>query len=240
MADANFDIAMLFVLDGNAPVWAESTLNVSDGDTLMRGFDPITSYDDYSNFFDITSFDLAMSVKPDEGAVGSGAPSGGHPGAGAGKPAAGKPAVDAKGGGAAELFDRWRSATEAEADKMRFPLSFDSFSFTRVIDGASPILFQACANQTSFKQAALVKRVSTGQIEGPLRQSLAFLRFDFFDLQLKSVEWEDGDLVTETCSFTCKRMTFQYRQQQAAGNLLPVNGQAEWDRAKDSKASGDG
>ncbi len=240
MAESAFDIAMKFVMEGKIPVPAESTLDVPKDDDLMKDFIPITDYNYYSNFFEVESFDFAMNVVPEDS--GSGNLSRGAiaqsgfahqlgPGASPGRP--GTPA----GPGAAKRGDpflRWRSATEQQARDMKFELSFDSFRFTRVIDGASPLFFQYCSRQTPFESAAIVKRVSMGKYGGVLRQSFAFMRIDFTEVLLKSVKWSDGGLVTEACEFVCSSLSFQYRQQQADGNLDAPNVATVWDRKRDS------
>ncbi len=229
--DSKFDIAMLFVLNGDT-VSGESAMNINPYDKLMEDFYPIDDYKFYSNFFEVQTFDFTMVVKPDEENVGSltkpGAahPAKTHPGA---QPAAGAKEEQS-------LFDRWRSASDSEYKKIHFPMAFDSFSFTRVIDGASPIFFQACANQLTFDSAALVKRVATGERSGVEVTALAFMRMDFQDVMLKSVKWQDGDLVTETCTFTCKKMQYRHRQQDDSGILRAPSSPATWDRDRDAQA----
>lgn len=245
-----YDMAMKFVLEGGGTVWAESTLVKDPNDDLMRDFQPAKSLDDYSNFFEITTFDIGMSVEPDDGEGGAG----GRPGP-AGKPAlpalrGARPSISqaagllmtgpagrgdaAPGTGSSDAFHRWRSATEKEAMEMNFQLHFESFTFTRIVDGASPSFFQNCANQTSFESAALIKRVSRGTLGGT-RLPLAFMRFDFKNVMLKKVTWEDGELVTENCEFVCDWLSFQYRQQQPNGDLKPVAHVATWDRDRDAE-----
>ena len=241
MDDSAFDIAMKFVMKGGEAVLAESTLNIAKGDPLMTDFKPITDYDDYSNFFEVLSFDFALNVEPEDAGSGNLSREAGIPGGFSHQPYAGvQPGRPGFPGGhgpakAGDPFQRWRSATEAEARRMKFELSFDSFRFTRVIDGASPRLFQYCSRQKSFESAAVVKRVSTGLHGGLDRQSFAFMRIDFTDVLLKSVKWSDGALVTESCEFVCNSLAFQYRQQMPDGRLLAPAEAAKWDRKKDSE-----
>ena len=255
MAEASaYDIAMKFVLEGGGTVWAESTLRVDKpADKLMLDFNSVSSLSDYSNFFEVTTFDLGMTNAPDDGTGkgaggkgvgGQGTAGGAHGGGGAaagGRGTAGAHGQGGGGGGAApakggsDPYHRWRSATEDQARKMKFDLNFEKFRFTRVVDGASPSFFQNCARQIRFESAALVKRVSQGYLGGVVRPNLAFMRFDFERVMLKSVVWSDGDLVTETCEFECQKMTFRYRQQNADGSLQPVRDQATWDMDIDSQ-----
>lgn len=243
-----YDMAMKFVGKGGGTVWAESTLVKDPADELMKDFKPAESLDAYSNFFEVTTFDFGMSVEPDDGEGG-----GGGKGAGKGRippPGGRQPGYSpsagllmtgpagrgdaAPGTGSSDAFHRWRSATEEEAKKMNFQLHFESFTFTRIVDGASPSFFQNCANQVSFESAALVKRVSRGTLGGQ-RLPLAFMRFDFTNVMLKKVSWEDGELVTENCEFVCEKMTFKYRQQKSDGDLKPVADVAKFDREDDAK-----
>jgi type VI protein secretion system component Hcp len=228
MDESRSDIVMRFVMKGGGPVWAESTLDVLKEDPLMHGFKPISSYDDYSNFFEVTSFSFAVAVKPKEEGVGALSRGTGTHGANGGNAPA-----------AQDQFSRWRSATEEEYRKIRFPLEFDTFTFTRVIDGASPTFFSACCNQESFESAALVKRVASGVRGGTSRESFGYLRLDFKDVLFTGISWDDGDLVTERCTFICKAMRVRYRQQKADSSLLPAI-ETVWDQQKDGRADAAG
>jgi type VI protein secretion system component Hcp len=242
MDDSAFDIAMKFVAKGGVTVWAESALQKAPEDPFMKDFNPITSYQDYSNFFEVQTFDFAMNVEPEDAASGNlnrgvGAAGGParqiHPVAQPSQSGAsgGAGAKSAKG---SDPFQRWRSATDVEARKIKFKLSFDSFRFTRVIDGASPIFFHYCSRQKPFDSAAVVKRVSTGLTSGTQRLSQAFMRIDFKDVLLKSVKWSDGELVTESCEFVCSSLKFRYRQQNYDGGFENETDPAVWNRTTDS------
>jgi type VI protein secretion system component Hcp len=245
MENTKYDIAMKFVLPGDGTVWAESTMQVDPKDSLMKGFDPITDFDDYSNFFEVQSFDFALTVDPHDAGGGQGAGRGGRTGAniasaGYGRAPAsaprthGGPAAAKPDDGPSDPFTRWRSATQQQAQKMKFDLHFESFRFKRVIDAASPLFFEYCAHQKRFDSAVLVKRVSTGNVGGS-GLSQAFLRFEFTGVLLRSIKWDDGDLVTESVEFVCNGMTFQYKQQSASGALSAAKEPAIWDRSKDSE-----
>jgi type VI protein secretion system component Hcp len=239
------DILMKFVDKKRDSVWAESTLDVLKSDPFLQDFEPITEYSDYSNFFEVKSFNYTMKLAPHDDNVGRMS----HPRA---------PSTAAH--EAADEFSRWRSATGDAYKKIRFPIEFDNFSFTRTIDGASPLFFNACCNQDSFHSATLVKRVATGGIGGIERVAMGYLRFDFLDVMLTNLDWDDGDLVTESCTFICKAMRIRYRQQRADGSFRdapawdplsfrPSGGfagamgggvEAVWDQKKDGQANGGG
>jgi len=72
----------------------------------------------------------------------------------------------------------------------------EPFSFTRMIDRASPLLFENCANSISFASATLVKRKVTGQTLA----LQAFLRMDFKDVLIVGISWDDGDILKEKCN----------------------------------------
>ena len=219
------DIVMKFVMKGGGSVWAESTLGVLKADPFMDGFSAVTDYDDYSNFFEIKTFSFSVAVKPQDEGVGA-LSKAGQPAGGGGGPAQ----------AAHDQFSRWRSATRDEFQKIKFPIEFDTFTFERIIDGASPGFFSACCNQESFESAALVKRISSGVRGGTDRMSFGYLRIDFRDVLLTGLAWDDGDMVTERITFICKAMRVRYRQQQADSSLLPAT-EAIWDQQKDGQSS---
>jgi len=211
------DLMMKFVDKDRQVVWAESTLNASPGDSFMDGFEPTSSADEYSAFFEVKSFNFAIAVKPQDKGVG----------------ALSKQAAASAGGGrpsaASDEFLRWRSAKEDEYRKIHFPVEFNAFSFTRLLDAASMPFFTACCNSVSFYSASLVKRVSVGTAGSDKMMPMGFLRFDFRDVLITGVNWDDGDLVSESCTFICRAMRVKYKQQQADGSLRPPVGQpAVW------------
>jgi type VI protein secretion system component Hcp len=230
--DSKADIVMMFVDKNGDSVWAESTLDVLKSDPFMKDFEPITDYNDYSNFFEVKSFNFTIKLNPRDEGVGALSQTRNQ-----------SQSVHA----VADQYSRWRSALNDDYKKIRFPIEFDEFSFTRVIDGASPRFFSACCNQDSFKSAALVKRVPMGTHSSATWQSMGYLRFDFRDVMLTNVDWDDGDLVTESCTFICKAMRVRYRQQDADGRFLdaPLPGaagggglEAVWDQKKDGQSNG--
>ncbi len=222
MSDSNptSDLVMMFTDKNGAPVWAESTLSVLTTDPFMAGFIAAPTPSDYSNFFEIQSFNFSMVLSPEDKGTGALSQKGPTSGANGMAPAA------------QDQFSAWRSATLAQAKDMPFPIEFDNFSFTRVIDGASPGLFAACCNQESFRHAALVRRAAVGALGGAQQNSVGFLRIDFRHVLLTAINWSDGDLVTESVTFICKAMRIRYSRQRPDGQLLPT-AEAEWDQQKD-------
>ena len=200
------DLVMKFVLN-QQPVWAECALDIAPNDTLMKDFLKNTNYDNYSNFFEVTNFDFSIALKEsDESNNVISQQARNHQ--------TQHPKL-----GANNAFARWRSATNAEYKSIYYPLEFDQFNFKRVIDSASPIFFQCCCESRTFDSAVLVKRVAQGDLGGPKNQSIAFLRIDFTKVLITGINWDDGDLVTESCEFICQGMKVTYRRQKEDGTV---------------------
>lgn len=218
------DMVMKFVRSGGGRVNAECALGKDPADPFMKDFSP-ASYTSYSNFFEVTKFDFGVEVKDDDTAVGTlskTTPAGAAPTT---KAAA---SAKAKGG-----FVSWRSATEDQLKKIDYPVEFDTFSFTRLIDSASPVFFQACCATNSFDSATLVKRVSIGAD----KPATGFLRLDFKEVLITGIDWDDGEVLNETCKFICKAFSLQYRRQNPDGTLQAAVS-ASWDQVRDARRNG--
>jgi type VI protein secretion system component Hcp len=202
MDQSKTDLVMKFILEGRE-VNGECALQVDEKDILMKGFRG-ADYDWYSNFFEITNFDMSMSLKESD----EGTSTLSHH----------APAQQPKNGTAHGQFARWRSASWDETKRISYPLEFDKFSFERVIDSASPIFFESCCKSKTFDSAALVKRLSQGGLES--KPSVGYLRIDFTKVLITGISWEDGDLVKEKCDFICQGVTVTYRQQRWSGDIV--------------------
>lgn len=216
------DIVMKFIQNGNNPVFAECALDKESDDTLMKGFEPQT-YDNYSNFFEVTKFSFGMDVKDEDKTKKTMQQSQVSSAKSAGVGQAGTRRVEGE-------FATWRSAKDDQVRKLEFPLEFKNFSFERLIDSASPIFFEACCSSTTFPSVTLVKRVS----RGGNRRPEGFLRIDFKDVLIVSLSWDDGEMTTEKCEFICRHFDLQYRQQQADGSFSAMV-PAKWDYLEDAK-----
>src|SRR6185437_10889550 len=199
------DTMMKFELKGK-PVFAECTLDVAKGDTMMDGFRPATPgvSTSYSNFFEVHSFDFGMSLKEGDSKENK--------------------EVLADSG----AFAAWRSAAKDEYKEIKYPLEFDKFTFKRTVDRASPIFFANCCSSTSFDSATLVKRVSAG---GPT--PLGIMRIDFTTVLLTGVDWSDGELVSESVDFICQKMVITMRTQMASGTISSSKYLITWDSSDD-------
>lgn len=203
------DMVMKFTLMSGGDVPAEGVIEIDKDDKLMEGFSP-AAYRDYSNYFEITDFEFSLKVNEKDEDIGG----------------LSKPAMASRDGGngrmprvAAGPFSRWRSATDNEYTKIRYPVEFDKFTFTRLIDSASPVFFQACCNSETFASAVLVKRVSRGDAGKERRIAWGYLRFRFEKVLIIGVDWDDGEVVKETCTFICQKLEITYKQQRMSGGL---------------------
>jgi type VI protein secretion system component Hcp len=200
------DLVMKFVLEGQ-PVWAECALEVAADDTLMRDFLKNTGYDNYSNFFETSSFEMSLSLVGDDQSTNALSHQMRQP-------------THQNNTPAPQPFARWRSATARELrEGIPYPLDFDKFSFERVIDSASPIFFQACCTSQTFDSAVLVKRLAQGGVAGGGQPSAAYLRIDFTKVLITGINWDDGDVVKEKCEFICQGMKITYRRQNQDGSV---------------------
>ena len=209
------DLVMKFTLNNQA-VWAECFLEVSPSDRLMKDFQRAADAKKYSNFFEVSSFDMGLALKEADNP----APNG----------------KDATAPSKRSAFARWRSAAPDEYKSIFYPLEFESFSFSRVIDAASPIFFQACCTSQSFDSAVLVKRLSQGGEAD--RPTLAYLRIDFTKVLITGVSWEDGEMVKEKCDFICQGMKLTYKQQGADGMIGTSSTEATWPNPKNDRSLG--
>jgi type VI protein secretion system component Hcp len=200
MADEHkTDIVMKFVTKENAPVNAECALDKDKSDTFMKGFNPQT-YDTFSNFFEVATFSFGFEIKDESESN---------------KEGGAKKTGEKKDKLVTGDFVSWRTGTDDQAKKVQLQLEFRSFKFERLIDAASAIFFQHILASKSFASATLVKRVSVGGD----KTALGYLRMDFFDVLITSLDWDDGEMTKEKCEFICKKFTMQYRPQNFDGSL---------------------
>ncbi|MBV8915100.1 MAG: type VI secretion system tube protein Hcp [Acetobacteraceae bacterium] len=215
---------------GGGPVWAECAADKrpDNDDDWMTDFNP-QPYDDFSDFFEITKFEFGVDVKPEDtsktGPQTQRPLTQGMQGHGA---LGGKAGVQHASSG--DAWQSWRSAnSDSDVDNLKYPFDVDKFQFERIIDRGSLTLFEACCGSQTFKSAAFVKRVWTGSLADYYdnKPGKSFIRIDFQDVMVTSINWDDGDMLNETCEFICRGFKLQYRRQRADGTLLePVS--AEW------------
>ena len=219
------DMVMKFVPRRPAgPLFSECRLDKDPKDPFMKEFTPAPSEDAYSDFFQITKFDFGLEMKEEDKSKEKLSASG------SAIPTTQKPFDMAK-AMVKGSFVSWRSATDAEIKqgKIKYPVEFETFSFSRIIDAASPIFFESCLNSRTFDSATLVKRVAADNSQYPQ----SFLQIKFTDVLIIGLDWDDGGLVTENCKFICRGFKLQYRAQGESGVLQgPIS--ADWVPSRDS------
>lgn len=226
MDEAKADIMMYFKLAGGGSLNGESSLQVdAKVDKFLDGFVSSASAQQYSNFFEVADFNFSLRVNSGERGGGSYKPGG--------KEAAKLLAVPGGHGGvqkAPDEYERWRSAEPEQLKKMKYQIDFGTFSFKRTFDAASPIFFQNCANQVSFQEAALVKRIQARV--GQDLVSMGYMRVEFTDVMMTKIAWDDGDVVKENCSCKCKKLVVKYKRQAMDGTLSASFSTSTWDQSK--------
>ena len=122
---------------------------------------------------------------------------------------------------AAGAFDLWRSAEDKDIEDIAKSLtpSFKTVSFSKVIDAASPVIFESCVNAQKFERAIIVKRISQGLSDVADLPTVGYIRFDFREVLVTSVSWNDGDLVKERITFEASSIRLRYRKQLNDGSV---------------------
>jgi type VI protein secretion system component Hcp len=218
--DKTNDILMRFVQSNGQSVDGEAQSEVDYTDLLMLDFKD-------GKFFQVEDFSMGIEVSDEDP---------GKDNINTAKVGTASAALQPS--GPSIKFGRWKSATRAEAKDIKYPVQMDPFSFTRTIDKASLIFFESCVKSYSFKQATMVKRKVTGSAGakdalitislGGLSGLSGFLRLDFYDVLITSLQWDDGETIKEKGKFVFRRMTIQYRRQNHKGTLQGIS-QAEWE-----------
>lgn len=113
-------------------------------------------------------------------------------------------------------FARWRSLKPTEPKpNPPFKAEPQDISVTRRIDSSSPVLLQYCLDKKRFDQAVIVKRSrigSTGMLS-------AVLRLDFQQVYIRSIDWQDGNTVHETCKFKFGALKATYVKRKPDGTV---------------------
>ena len=168
MDQTKTDLVMKFTLTPENDVPAEGVVDIDPHDDLMWDFHGAT-YDDYSNFFEITDFSMKMQLKPDDDHQSKTTSSHGH----TSTPHAQHIAQQVKNGSADE-WSRWRSATTAnEMRTIKYPFYVENLTFDRTIDSASPIFFQYLLQTAEVPQCGTVQATGSGQSRRKHTQGLS-------------------------------------------------------------------
>jgi hypothetical protein len=62
-------------------------------------------------------------------------------------------------------------------------------------------------------------RIGDGTSNGD-SQAMAYLRIEMDDILISQVAWDDGDVVSEKLTFSCKSIIIKYKRQKDDGTLL--------------------
>ena len=114
-----------------------------------------------------------------------------------------------------QKFSSWISNGAAAKT---YPVELDEFEFERTMDKASPLLFQACVNKETLPSIVLIKRKDIGSRAG----RDAYLRLEFSEVLMISIDWNTAPQVKEKCKFIARKVQIQYRPQAHAGALGKV------------------
>jgi type VI protein secretion system component Hcp len=215
----------------------ESSLQVSPNDDFMKEFNSST-YTVYSNFFDVTQFDFNLELSEAD-------------------------SNESSADGGMEFSDWYQQEDPvkkfaSQSSPIKYDIKKISGSISKVVDSASPLFFQNCCLKQPFKQAILVKRAFVGGTMGGRgfgfsasigvggaslsigggsssgdSKAMAYLRIEMKEVLITQVGWDDGDVVSEKLSFSCKAMVINYKRQKDNGTLLPGTELFKWPWPRD-------
>lgn len=123
---------------------------------------------------------------------------------------------------------------------LRYPIDLQEISINRQLDKASPVFLQSCLNLQPFTKAVIVKRKVVGNVQANMGANVehrGFLRMEFKEPLITSVEWSDGENVKETLKFISRGVKVIYRPQKPDGSLGPAV-EASWDPTRRLTGSG--
>ena len=106
----------------------------------------------------------------------------------------------------------------SEASKGR-EIELQPVKITRLIDVASLQLLQYCYTSTTIDSAAIVKR----RASGGSTTGLGYVRFDFANLLITKIDWNDSHAVKEDVTFICRTVTVTYSVQSATGKHVSTS-----------------
>ena len=91
--------------------------------------------------------------------------------------------------------------------------------FTRIMDSASTLLFNAMTGCDTLPEISIVKRKAAGASNA----GSCYLRLDFQKVLITRLEWKDSEhLMVESGTFIYRSVTIRYRPQEADGRLGTV------------------
>ncbi len=222
MADTNSsDVLMMFKPQGKVALEGEGTTAFDPNDSLMTNFLPkrFCEVEDFSFGAGIEDSDSSGAEEEVDTAgaldneLHSREPKGG---AKTGKASKQKQKV--------RKFKRFveQGPPAAGQGTLGYDVNLDEVTVNRQMDRMSMQLLQLCLNQTPLDLIVLVKRKFTGN------QAFheAYLRLEFTQPLITSVEWEHGEVMKEKVKFVCRGIKAAYKPQTASGtlgNAIPAN-----------------
>jgi type VI protein secretion system component Hcp len=117
-------------------------------------------------------------------------------------------------------FSKWvQGIANVSPNGQMYPIELEPFSFTKQADSASPILFKSCFKTLPFDSAVVVVR-KTGGLQGTsnVGAGLPFIRIEFKDVLVISVDYDCGEVIKEKCKFVARSVQVKYRTQNADGS----------------------
>jgi len=107
-----------------------------------------------------------------------------------------------------------------------YPSDLDEIQVTKDMDYSSPVIFEKCLASFKFESATILKRRAVG---GVLK---GYLRIDFKQVMLTSLDWKDDEVVEETFNFVCREAVVQYAMESASQQDVTIVGNATWSMLK--------
>ncbi|MBW4090341.1 MAG: type VI secretion system tube protein Hcp [Proteobacteria bacterium] len=222
MADTeSSDLLMLFKPQGKLALEGEGMSTFDPNDSLMTNFLP-------NRFCEVEDFNFGAGIEDtDSSGAEEGADTEGaldnelHSHDPKGRPKNGK---GGKGKQKVRKFKRFveQGAPAPGQGTLGYDVNLDEVTVNRQMDRMSMVLLQLCLNQTPLDLIVLVKRKFTGN------QSFheAYLRLEFTQPLITSVEWEHGEVMKEKLKFVCRGIKASYKPQASSGtlgNAIPAN-----------------
>lgn len=116
------------------------------------------------------------------------------------------------------MLEQNRQRQEAE-ENPSLVVEVEPVSFTRWMDSASPALLQCMVDRKTLSSISIIKRKAAGTAQA----GRTYFRVDFIKVLLIGLDWDDEDnLVTEKCTFICRRVDMKFRSQKADGTFGPT------------------
>ena len=112
-------------------------------------------------------------------------------------------------------YDKEQKGAKYPPAQKKYPVVLEEITLSRQLDTSSKVLLDHCLNQIPLSTATLVRRKFTGRKDF----HEAYLRLEFKEPLIVSVEWEDGDVIKEKLKMVCRGIRAVYRPQRPDGSL---------------------